>query len=170
MAAYISGYNNSMDVAGFGFNTQSAMFYQSQHAALDFHQGVTCSGCNANPLRSIRWHCTSCPNHDICNNCKKAGNSPGHPFQIMSMTSTNKQNTAAQGKPLTAESGVHWVTCKGCGSNPIRGCLSVCTVYPDFNLCRDCNTQRLQAQNHQHRFDFFYMPRPGSDVPQGQQQ
>ena len=151
MAAYISGYNNVADVAGFGFNTQSAMFWQSQHAQLDVHSGIRCDGCGANPLRGIRWKCQSCPDHDICNNCKKGGNSPGHPFQIVSMTTygkpttarsncsshecrTNNQTAAAQGLPQQPEAGVHWTACKTCNVYPIRGTLYACMTCPNFDL------------------------------------
>lgn len=133
MAAYISGYSNTMDVAGFGFNTQSAMFWQSQHAQLDVHNGVTCDSCGANPLRGIRWKCQSCPDHDICNNCKKTGRS-GHSFQITSVTTTNNQIAAAQGLSQTPEAGVHSTTCQGCNAKPIRGTLYSCTQCPNFDL------------------------------------
>jgi hypothetical protein len=38
----------------------SAAFWQSQHAALDVHEGVKCDGCGSDPLRGIRWKCHIC--------------------------------------------------------------------------------------------------------------
>lgn len=135
MAAYITGYNNTMDVAGFGFNTQSAMFYQSLHAQHDVHNGVICDSCGANPLRGIRWRCQTCPDHDICGECKNRGAGVGHRFNMMSVGQTNDA-VSGMGQEFQAsqEAGVHWTSCKGCQVYPIRGTLYACTVCPGFNM------------------------------------
>jgi hypothetical protein len=30
---------------------------------------ITCDGCEANPVVGFRYHCTKCPDHDLCENC-----------------------------------------------------------------------------------------------------
>ncbi|KAF2158600.1 hypothetical protein M409DRAFT_30880 [Zasmidium cellare ATCC 36951] len=171
MAACITGYNNTMDVAGFGFNTQSAMFYQSLHAQHDVHNGVICDSCGANPLRGIRWRCQTCPDHDICGECKNRGAGVGHRFDMMSVGQTNDvMNGVGQRFQASQEAGVHWTSCKGCQMYPIRGTLYACTICPGFDMCENCNRTRLATQTHQHRFDFFYCARACNPPPSSQGQ
>lgn len=135
MAAYIAGYNNTADVAGFGFNAQSAMFYQSQHTQHDDHNGVVCDSCGANPLRGTRWRCQTCPDHDICGDCRSRGAGAGHRLQSVSVAQTNDAlNGAPQGFQVPQDTGVHWTTCKGCQEYPIRGTLYTCMVCPGFDM------------------------------------
>ena len=87
LPGYLPGYNTQADVLGFGTNTNNAMYWQSMHAKLDVHEGVTCSSCGANPLRGIRWKCSSCPNHEVCGECRKLNRiqDVGHPFQMVNL-------------------------------------------------------------------------------------
>lgn len=34
------------------------------------HHGVSCNSCKLSPIRGIRYHCTECPDIDICNMCE----------------------------------------------------------------------------------------------------
>jgi ankyrin repeat protein len=79
-----------------------------QHAAL--HDGIQCDGCGVNPLRGIRWRCRSCPDHDICDTCHKAGNSPDHLFQKTGLKETVNQIATARGLPQT---GLNHTYCNG---------------------------------------------------------
>jgi hypothetical protein len=31
--------------------------------------GITCDGCNAQPIVGYRWRCLTCKNHDLCDAC-----------------------------------------------------------------------------------------------------
>lgn len=79
-----------------------------QHTAL--HDGIQCGSCGVSPLRGIRWHCRSCPDHDICDICHKAGNSPDHLFQKTSLKERMNQIATARGLPQT---GLNHTYCNG---------------------------------------------------------
>jgi hypothetical protein len=36
------------------------------------HDGITCDGCGASPLRGVRYRCAMCPNSDLCTACLTA--------------------------------------------------------------------------------------------------
>jgi len=36
------------------------------------HPGITCDGCGTRPIVGYRYHCKSCPNHDVCESCYDA--------------------------------------------------------------------------------------------------
>jgi hypothetical protein len=46
------------------------------------HFHVICDGCEQAPLIGIRWKCTTCPDYDLCSNCKDKGihNETGHTY------------------------------------------------------------------------------------------
>ncbi|KAK4496455.1 hypothetical protein PRZ48_012435 [Zasmidium cellare] len=66
------------------------------------------------------------------------------------------------------EAAVHWTSCKGCQAYSVRGTLFACMVCPGFDLCENCNHNRIATQTHQHRFDFFYCPRSCNSAPSSQ--
>lgn len=41
------------------------------------HPGITCDGCGVGPIVGYRYHCKSCPNHDVCENCFDASKRGG---------------------------------------------------------------------------------------------
>ena len=43
------------------------------------HHGVTCDGCNVNPIAGIRYKCFVCPDFDYCEKCEDSIEHP-HPF------------------------------------------------------------------------------------------
>ncbi|ERF69389.1 hypothetical protein EPUS_05934 [Endocarpon pusillum Z07020] len=65
------------------------------------HADIKCDGCGVSPLRGIRWHCRSCPDHDVCDSCKKAGaDSSEHLFEKIALKETVRQTAAARGVTL----------------------------------------------------------------------
>ncbi|OCK79577.1 hypothetical protein K432DRAFT_382957 [Lepidopterella palustris CBS 459.81] len=34
------------------------------------HRGVSCDGCDARPIRGIRWRCANCADFDLCSDCE----------------------------------------------------------------------------------------------------
>jgi len=47
----------------------------------DIHHGVTCDGCEVNPIQGIRYKCTVCRDYDLCSICEaKNQHPPGHPL------------------------------------------------------------------------------------------
>ena len=44
------------------------------------HIGVTCDGCNLNPIVGARFKCTVCTNYDLCESCEAADVHPLHPL------------------------------------------------------------------------------------------
>ncbi|EME43119.1 hypothetical protein DOTSEDRAFT_80623 [Dothistroma septosporum NZE10] len=45
-----------------------------------FHSS-SCDSCGKSPLQGVRWKCVSCPDHDVCADCKAQGNDEGHAFR-----------------------------------------------------------------------------------------
>jgi hypothetical protein len=41
-------------------------------AAGAVHDGISCDGCGALPLRGVRHRCAFCPNYDLCATCLEA--------------------------------------------------------------------------------------------------
>jgi hypothetical protein len=41
-------------------------------AAGAVHDGISCDGCGASPLRGVRYRCAFCPNYDLCAPCLEA--------------------------------------------------------------------------------------------------
>ncbi len=41
-------------------------------AAGAVHDGISCDGCGALPLRGVRYRCAFCPNYDLCAPCLEA--------------------------------------------------------------------------------------------------
>lgn len=45
-----------------------------------------CDNCGKSPIRGLRWRCLSCPDHDLCSDCKTQGHDEGHAYkQLPSM-------------------------------------------------------------------------------------
>jgi ankyrin repeat protein len=76
-----------------------------QHTAV--HYGIKCDGCGGNPLRGIRWHCRTCPDHDLCDTCKKASQSPDHSFQATGLKERFKHIAAVHGVSRTGLNHIH---------------------------------------------------------------
>lgn len=60
------------------------------------HQSTQCDGpCQRSPLPGRRWHCTTCPDHDLCETCYRAlqdgqGSKDIHAFEEMTLKQTNE--------------------------------------------------------------------------------
>ena len=39
----------------------------------EFHVGITCDGCEMDPIKGKRFKCLVCPDYDLCENCKMKG-------------------------------------------------------------------------------------------------
>jgi len=46
----------------------------------EVHTGVRCDGCNAEPIRGVRYKCSVCSNYDLCQQCETKNVHPEHPF------------------------------------------------------------------------------------------
>ena len=44
------------------------------------HEGFVCDGCEATPIKGIRYMCSVRPNFDICEKCEAKGIHSEHPF------------------------------------------------------------------------------------------
>lgn len=84
-------------------------------AALDLaylaalHQDIQCDGpCQRSPLPGRRWHCTTCPDHDLCETCYQAlhygqGSQDIHVFEEMTLKQTNDASTKDWRRHIPAE-------------------------------------------------------------------
>lgn len=57
------------------------------------HEGVRCDGpCAQSPLCGVRWHCTICADHDVCDACRfSIPDSPEHVFKEITLSQTMRQ-------------------------------------------------------------------------------
>ncbi|KAG4441060.1 hypothetical protein IFR05_003468 [Cadophora sp. M221] len=83
---------DSIDISVQDINGQAALDL-AYLAAL--HQNIQCDGpCQRSPLPGRRWHCTTCPDHDLCEACYRAlqdgqGSQDVHAFEEMTLKQTN---------------------------------------------------------------------------------
>jgi len=49
------------------------------------HQGFSCDECGVSPISGTRFHCVTCGDYDLCENCKEAGKhaDPSHQMQAI---------------------------------------------------------------------------------------
>lgn len=83
---------DAIDISVRDINGQSALDL-AYLAAL--HQNIQCDGsCQRTPLPGRRWHCTTCPDHDLCETCYLAlhdgqSSQDVHDFEEMTLKQTN---------------------------------------------------------------------------------
>jgi hypothetical protein len=53
---------------------------RSESKGEEVHAGVRCDGCNAEPIRGVRYKCSVCSNYDLCQQCETKNVHPEHPF------------------------------------------------------------------------------------------
>lgn len=63
---------------------------------------VRCDGCNASPIRGLRYKCAVCPDFDLCSNCESKGiHAVDHPMLKMhAPTADERRGPAAGGCPF----------------------------------------------------------------------
>ncbi|KAM0162961.1 hypothetical protein ACHAQE_003536 [Botrytis cinerea] len=83
---------DSIDISVQGSNDQAPL--DLAYLAV-LHQSIQCDGpCQRSPLPGRRWHCTTCPDHDLCETCYWAlqdgqGSEDIHAFEEMTLKQTN---------------------------------------------------------------------------------
>ena len=104
------------------------------------------------PLVGRRYKCETCPNFDFCEHCyQKEREKHGHQFKVVETTELVKQILEkASPKPKNSEGkAIHrWVSCNGCGMNPIVGTRYKCSVCDNFDYCENC--EQIYKNEHSH--------------------
>ncbi|CAI6336082.1 unnamed protein product [Periconia digitata] len=57
-------------------NLQRTLYHIAEDRARHegvIHRGIACNGCDAKPIRGIRWRCANCPDYDLCSDCEATG-------------------------------------------------------------------------------------------------
>ena len=120
----------------------------------EIHTLVSCDGCHMSPLVGRRYKCETCPNFDFCEHCyQKEREKHGHQFKVVETTELVKQILEkVSPKPKNSEGkAIHrWVSCNGCGMNPIVGTRYRCSVCDNFDYCENC--QQIYKNEHNHEF------------------
>jgi DNA repair exonuclease SbcCD ATPase subunit len=118
----------------------------------EVHTLVSCDGCHMSPLVGRRYKCETCPNFDFCEHCyQKEREKHGHQFKVVETTELVKQILEkASPKPKNSEGkAIHrWVSCNGCGMNPIVGTRYKCSVCDNFDYCENC--EQIYKNEHSH--------------------
>ncbi|CAM1508666.1 Fc.00g055140.m01.CDS01 [Cosmosporella sp. VM-42] len=109
----------------------------------EVHEDVKCDECGEMPIHGKRWHCESCPNHDLCDVCKYLGRAgPRCCLRQLSADETRARNRGMRNLASILQASipeVHpGVICDSCGS-PIRGKRWHCMRCPDQDLCDECH-------------------------------
>ncbi|KAF2868016.1 hypothetical protein BDV95DRAFT_501504 [Massariosphaeria phaeospora] len=56
-----------------GQTLQRTLYHIAEHHARNLgvvHRGITCNGCDAKPIRGVRWRCANCADFDLCADCE----------------------------------------------------------------------------------------------------
>ena len=118
------------------------------------HYLVSCDGCHMSPLVGRRYKCETCPNFDFCEHCyQKEREKHGHQFKVVETKELVKQVLEKVSlKPQNSEGkAIHrWVSCNGCGMNPIVGTRYKCSVCDNFDYCENC--EQIYKNEHSHEF------------------
>jgi len=113
------------------------------------HPTIFCDGCGASPLRGVRYHCTVCPDFDLCATCESnptATRASKHPTAHPLLKILASAPTPVP--PTPAEVRHEGVQCDGCGKLPITGVRFQCTECRDYDLCATCESRGVTTHAH----------------------
>jgi len=121
------------------------------------HYGVTCDGCNQNPIVGIRYKCDKCNNFDFCEKCYQQGNhDKSHTFKVIQYPARRCRRNPCHFQP---GSNVHFgISCDGCDQYPLVGIRYKCEQCGDFDFCEKC----YQQGNHDKSHTFKVISKPVS--------
>ncbi len=129
----------------------------------EIHSLVSCDGCHMNPLIGRRYKCETCPNFDFCEACyKKEKEKHGHQFKVVETKELVKEILEkVSPKPKNSEGKpVHrWISCNGCGMNPIVGVRYKCSACDNFDYCENC----VEIYKNEHSHQFIKISKPNID-------
>lgn len=109
-----------------------------------------CNICNVEPLPGIRFHCNSCTNLDICEECFDK-------FVVSKQHNISCHNEShvweAQEEPsLAGGFDIHDnVKCQACKTCPIVGYRFYCLECHHMDLCQKCFFLKKEPKNHSHK-------------------
>jgi len=121
------------------------------------HFNVTCDGCEANPIKGIRYKCNNCPNYDLCQQCYNKGgvHNSDHAFTTIDKPAPRCPYMQRRcGTFMNQSEVIHPATCDGC-ANRIKGIRYKCTTCPDYDLCESCQSKKIHSE---HTFNQILRP------------
>lgn len=62
----------------------------------DVHQGITCDGCQMNPIKGLRYTCLDCHDYDLCEGCNNKGIYSEH--EMVKYVGASKLRKTVKGK------------------------------------------------------------------------
>ncbi|XP_059157195.1 E3 ubiquitin-protein ligase HERC2-like isoform X2 [Physella acuta] len=89
------------------------------------HPQITCSNCSMSPLVGPRFHCQSCDNFDLCENCFKLTRLHKHPFNRIQEPGSDPCFAGKPGRPSRVSS---TQTPKGSSISNWQACVKSLTV------------------------------------------
>eukprot|EP00808_Paulinella_micropora_P020505 g78089.t1 len=96
-----------------------------------------CDGCEVTPIVGPRFHCTVCPDFDLCSACDAKNMHPAdHPLIKLRQVPEAPRDVHVR------------IACDGCGVSPIKGDRFQCTVCHDFDLCGACEAEGQHPEDH----------------------
>ncbi|XP_012936715.1 E3 ubiquitin-protein ligase HERC2 [Aplysia californica] len=89
------------------------------------HPQISCSGCYMNPITGPRFHCQTCDDFDLCENCFKISRSHKHPFNRLQEPGSDP---CFAGKPGRHNRPSQPLSARGSSVNSWQACVKNLTV------------------------------------------
>jgi len=134
------------------------------------HEGISCDGCNANPIIGVRYRCSQCANFDLCEAClsryelgELSHGTPSEEHLFLRVSKHLKGRADLESRAMS----VHNVPCSGCNASVITGYRFSCQLCVNVHLCEACEALGTKHDPTHPRLKAWAAPQtPAPSAPQ----